>query len=175
MARRRRGWVTRKAIAAALDVNPRTTYKFEADGMPSRKRGRGQATDFEVEPCLAWKRARDSASGAGEFVDVARERARKEHAQALLAEQQYRLRAGELLEVEDVAKTWGDHIAAVRTKLLSWPPILANRVLGASRDGVEAIELVLEEAVYQVLTELAEGDMSPAPPRAAQKTKARSR
>lgn len=157
------GHLTRRELATALGVHMMTVTKWERDGLPIAERGRrGKASLYDEAACRAWLEAREVAAD-GAPVDLARERARKERAQALLAEQQYAARGRALLPAEEVEKVWGAHVAAVRAKLLALPLTLADRIHRAGTlHGVAGVEAALEQAVRDVLTELA---VSPAPRR----------
>ena len=150
------GLVTRQELAALLDVNPRTVAKFLDEGMPVAKRGRGgRSSLYSPEACLAWLEARNAVASDAP-VDLARERARKERAQALLAEQTYAVRAGKLLPAEQVEQVWSAEQAAVRAKLLALPQAYADRLARAViTGGVSAAEQAIRQMVDEVLTELA--------------------
>jgi phage terminase Nu1 subunit (DNA packaging protein) len=154
---RRTQLLTRRGLAAALECDIRTISKWQDDGMPCAQRGRGgRPSRFNVAQCRAWLEARRLAT-AQTHVDLALERARKERAQAQLAEQTYRARAGELLEREDVRRTWAAVVVAIRTKLLALPVTLADKVHRAALlEGAVGVERVLEAEIRNVLVELAE-------------------
>jgi hypothetical protein len=100
--------------------------------------------------------------------DVAKEKARREHSQALLHEQLHATRARDLLPREEVERIWTAEIAAVRAKLLAWPMTLADQVHRvAVLEGLPGVERVLQEAVRQVLRELAEPTLKTRGTRAA--------
>jgi len=148
--------LTRMELAKALECNPRTIAKWQEEGLPVATRGRGgRASRYDETLVRAWLAARDEASRQEGALDLATERARKEHWQGLLAEQLHKARERELLPRVDVEKAWGSEVAAVRTKLLAWKTTLADRVCRAATLGGEAaVERVLEEAVREVLREL---------------------
>jgi hypothetical protein len=104
----------------------------------------------------AWMAARDQAP-ASTATDFTAARIRKELAQAAEAEQRVAQRAGKLIAVEDVEKTWAGMVAAARARLLALPIALADRVCRvAVTEGVAAVEAILQAAVYDVLRELAD-------------------
>ena len=142
--------LNRRELAAALGVNAQTVTKWTAAGAPVAKRGRqGKPYLYEREAIEQWLQAREAAASNGKAVDLARERARKERAQALLAEQKYQERAGELLEADQVARVWSAQLNAVRMKLLSLP----------TRPQFASVAGQLEAAVRECLVELAEGSL----------------
>jgi phage terminase Nu1 subunit (DNA packaging protein) len=140
-------------------VHQQTVKKWEQAGMPVAERGRkGKPSKFDEAEVRAWLQARDEAARSGANLDVAQERARKEHWQALVAEQTYRTREKELLPRADAERAWAGEVAAVRTKLLSWSQTLADRVhRAATLEGVPGVERVLADAVREVLREMAGG------------------
>ena len=80
--------LTRTELAKQLDRNRQTITKWTAAGMPVAKRGsRGKPHLYRVSVVLAWLAARDEIAKSGQALDLTQQRARKELAQALLAEQ----------------------------------------------------------------------------------------
>lgn len=152
------GLCTRRQLAELLGQHMQTVTKWEQDGMPITERGRrGKPSLYAVAAVQAWLEAREVAAQTGGAVDVARQRARKELAQAVLAEQTYQIRAKELLPRQDVEKAWAGEVSAVRTKLLSWSTTIADRVHRAGMlTGVAGVERELRDATEDVLRELAD-------------------
>jgi P27 family predicted phage terminase small subunit len=163
-ARRRRaaadrGRITRRELAARLDVHMMTITKWERDGMPIAERGeRGRPSLYDEAEVRAWIQARDEAVKSGHTVDVAQERAKKERAQAALAEQTYQIRAGELVSRADWELAKAAENSAIKAHLLGWSTTLADRLYrAATLEGVPGIERLLAETVREVLRELADG------------------
>lgn len=159
--------LTRRQLAAALGVHMMTVTKWERDGMPVADRGaKGRPSYYREADVRAWQQQRDQAAREpGATVDLARERARKERAQAILAEQTYKVRSGELLPRDGVEKVWAAEVAAARAVLLSWQSTLADRVFRvAISEGVGGVERVLQDAVHDVLRELANPERPTLPP-----------
>lgn len=150
------GLVTRRELAAEMGVVVDTVTKWERQGMPTAVVGRsGRPSRYSVAEVRAWLERREEAAQASGLVDVAQERARKERAQAELAEQTFRIRAGQYVAVDELEKALAARVAATRTKLLAWQQTLADRVHRASTiEGVPGVERVLAEAVAEVLHEL---------------------
>lgn len=172
-ARRRRGGkkgeaphLTRRELAERLEVHMQTVTKWERDGMPIAVRGaKGRASYYDEAEVRAWRQLRDeSARGAGGATDLQADRARKERAQAALAEQAYQIRMRDLLPREEVEQAWAAEVAAVRARLLALPTTLADRVhRAATTEGVSGVEQVLADAVRDALRELA-GEAGPVAP-----------
>ncbi len=158
--------LTRRELADALRCDPRTVAKWSDEGMPTAQLGRGgRPSLFNLVACQTWQRGRDEAAAKNAPVDVARERARKERAQAQLAEQLFAKRAGELLETADVERTWSAVVAAIRAKLLALPISYADRVHRAvTLDGLPGAERELRDVAHDVLRELATIDPEPEKP-----------
>lgn len=152
--------VTRRVLAVRMNVHPQTVCKWERDGMPIAERGRkGRASRYRESDCRAWFTAREEAAKNAGHVDVAQERARKERAQAVLAEQLAATRSRLLLPAEEVAKIWGGEVAAVRAIILASYTSQADRVFrAATLDGVRGVERQLKELAHEVLRELANPD-----------------
>lgn len=159
--------LTRRELAALPDlpgqagpVHMQTVTKWEHSGMPVAERGRkGRPSRYSEADVRAWLAAREAAMSAPDApLDLEVERARKEHWQALLAEQTHRARERELLPRAEVERVWGAERDAVKGKLLSLPVTHADRVHRAGAlDGVPGVERALKEMVYEVLRELAAG------------------
>jgi phage terminase Nu1 subunit (DNA packaging protein) len=152
------GTITRRELAELLGVHAMTVTKWERDGLPIAHLGRkGKPSRYRPADARAWLAAREEAAKTGGIADVARERARKERAQAVLSEQTYQARALDLLPRAEVEKAWSAEVAAVRAKLLALPQTLADRVFRAGTlEGLEGVERVLEDAVRDTLRELSD-------------------
>ncbi len=155
--------VTRRELAAALGTHMQTITKWEQDGMPVAMRGGpGRPSKYDKRTVAEWKAARDLAAQTPGAVSVQQERARKERAQAMLAEQTHEARGKELLPRDEVKRVMARRAMAIRTKLLAWPTTLADKLHRASTlDGVAGVEHALNDAVHDVLVELASGDEAP--------------
>jgi phage terminase Nu1 subunit (DNA packaging protein) len=164
--------LTRRQLASALGVHMQTITKWEQEGMPVAQRGsRGRASHYDELEARAWKQLRDEAAKQPGAVNLVAERARRERAQAALAEQSYQIRMRDLLPREEVEKVWAAEVVAVRTTLLTWSTSLADALHRvALTEGPSGIERELQEAVRNVLRELSSPDrplpgasQSPAP------------
>jgi phage terminase Nu1 subunit (DNA packaging protein) len=166
--------VTRPELADLLAVHERTIAKWQADGLPVLRRGRG-GSPSEYNFAVAFRWARDM----GKFMAQAAvnrggvsARDRKEMAQAVESEQRIAIKAKTLIAVDEVEKHWTAIVTTVRAKLLAMPTELSDRVhLVAVTDGAPAVEALLEESIHETLRELASG--GPVKPPKAQKLKAR--
>lgn len=157
--------VTRRELAVALNCHMQTVTKWEREGLPIAERGRkGRPSRYDEAAVRAWLAAREERAQTGQALDLVQERAQKEHWQALLAEQTFKVRERKLLDADDVAKTWGGVVAAIRAKLLAVPTSYADRVHRATTlEGLAGAEHVLRDAVYDVLRELAAIEAPDAP------------
>lgn len=159
--------LTRRDLAAALNVHMMTVTKWEQQGLPVAKRGRrGNPSLYDEAAVRAWLQARKEAAEApGAPLDLVQARARKEHFQALLAEQQLQLRSRGLLPRDEVERIWSAEIAAARTLILSSYVTHADRVHRASTtEGLAGVERTLRDIAHEVLNELASAtrDVEPA-------------
>jgi len=150
--------LTRRELAKALDKHMMTVTKWERDGLPVARRGRkGKPSLYREADVRAWVAAREDAAARGTTVDVAAERARKERAQATLAEQSYAMRARLLLPADEVDRIWSAETTAVRNKLLAVPATSADLIHRAGiTSGVAGVMRALEKIVHDILTELAD-------------------
>lgn len=167
MRKKSRGSVTRRQLAEALGVHMMTVTKWERQGLPVAERGRrGKPSLYKLEDVQAWISARDeTAAGKTGDLDPIQEKARRDHWQAVLAEQTYQVRRRELLPASEVEKIWGSEVAAIRAKLLALPVTFADRLhRAATLEGLAGVERVLQAAVRDVLRQLAAGPEAEDPP-----------
>lgn len=148
--------LTRRELAARLDIHMQTVCKWERDGMPIAQRGRkGKPSLYRETDVRAWRDAREAAAQKAGLVDVAQERARKERAQAILAEQAYRARERELLPAADVERAWNAEVQAVRAAILATYTTQADRIHRAAvLEGVSGVEAELKSMAHELLREL---------------------
>jgi phage terminase Nu1 subunit (DNA packaging protein) len=151
--------LTRRQLAKVLGCHPQTLLGWEREGLPVARHGRrGVSSLFLERDARAWLEDREKRLEAPQTdkFNIMNERARRERAQAQLAEQAHAIRARNLLPREEVERTWIAEITAVRAKLLAWPTTLADLLHRAGTlEGVVGVERSLDEAVRQLLTELA--------------------
>lgn len=152
------GLLTRRELAARMNVVMSAVTKWEQAGLPIAERGRpGKPTLYRQEDVQAWLVAREQGAGANGSLNVNQERARRERAQASLAEQTFQMRQRDLLPRVDVEKVWAAEVGAVRTRLMAIPTTIADRVMRiATLEGVEGVERELRDVVEDVLRELAD-------------------
>lgn len=152
------GVVTRVQLAQRLGHHPMTITKWERQGMPIAERGRkGKPSLYREADVRGWLEAREAAAKTSGLVDVAQERARKERAQAELAEQTYQARARELLPAADVEKAWNAEVQAVRAAILATYTTQADRLHRvAVLDGVAGVEAELKAMAHELLRELSQ-------------------
>ena len=150
--------LTRQELADALGCHAQSISQWVGDGLPVAERGRGgRSSRYDEAACRAWVEARNETA-AGEQVDLVKERARRERAQALLAEQLHATRAKKLLDADEVEATWTAEVSRVRAKILSTYTTSADRVHRASTlRGVAGVEQELKDLAYSILRELASG------------------
>lgn len=155
--------VTRKVLAARLNVHMQTITVWERQGLPIYERGRrGRPSTYLESQVRAWQAAREQAAKANGHVDVAQERARKERAQAVLAEQTFQARSRQLLPADEVERRWTAEVQATRTKILATYTTQADRVHRAAiLEGVPGVERVLKAIAYELLRELSSTDEAP--------------
>lgn len=156
-----KGLITRRQLASSMTVHMQTVTKWEQEGMPVAKHGgKGRPSLYDETAVREWRRKRDEAAAAGLGpLNPAQEKARRERAQALLAEQTFQIRMRDLLPREEVTRLWSGEVAAVRAKLMSIPTTLADIIhRKAIVDGVAAVEKVLEDAITDALRELSDPD-----------------
>ena len=152
----RKKLITRRELAHNLAHHMQTVTKWEQAGMPVAEPGRKGKPSLYSEPEVRkWLAAREKTAQSTGVHDVARERARKEKAQAILAEQTVAIRASDLVPRVQVERAWAAEVSAVRAKLLAWPSTISDRLYRESVvRGVKGVERVIKEAVDGLLREL---------------------
>jgi phage terminase Nu1 subunit (DNA packaging protein) len=154
--------LTRRELATVLDVHVMTIVKWDRSGMPVAERGRkGKPSRYSEVDVRAWLAAREEAAKQpGAPLDVAQERARKEHWQALLAEQKHKVLARELIPAAEVERVWGAERDAIRTSLLALPTHAARVARVSTLEGEVGVERELKAIAHEILRELA-GEQAP--------------
>jgi phage terminase Nu1 subunit (DNA packaging protein) len=126
MGTTRKALLTRRELAAALDAHVRTIAKWELEGLPVAKRGaRGKPSMYDEAISRAWVRAHQTEV-ARNRQEAERARARKDSAQAALAEQLAATRSGELVRSADVERQYFDACRMLRDRILNVPDRLAD-------------------------------------------------
>jgi len=152
--RRVPGLITRLTLARRVGVDARTVAKWIEIGLPVAVRGRGgRASLYNVADCERWI-ADHTAPTASGGLDVAQERAKRERAQAKLAEQAYQIKARTLLPAAEVDKAWTAIATAIRAKLVAVPQAYTDRIMRAALGGRDAMHRALDLLVDEVLGEL---------------------
>jgi len=154
-----KGWLTRRQLATAMTVHMQTVTKWEQEGMPVAKHGgRGRPSLYDEAAVRTWRKQREEAAASGTGpLNPQQEKARRERAQAQLAEQTFQIRMRDLLPREEVERIWSAECAAMRAKLMAIPATLADLIHRAAVvDGVPAVEKILEDAMVDALRELSD-------------------
>lgn len=149
--------LTRRQVARLLGCHEDTVSRLVQDGPLAAavvaRRGRGGALRFSRAAVETYKAVRDE----GREFDPARERARKDRADADLKEHRLAVERGDFLPRATVEQMQVAEATAVRAKILSWSTTIADHVHRAAiREGVAGVEAILERAAYEVLDELAD-------------------
>ncbi len=138
--------LTRKQLAAALKCDLRTIARWADEGLPTVRRGRGgRPSLFDLAAVQAWKAQRDTVAAASP--DLANARARKEHWQALEAEQRVAIKAKTLLLAADVERWVTDAFARCRTKMLGLSRKAKALAPHLSVQDVAMIDTLIREAL----------------------------
>ena len=155
--------VTRSDLARLHGVTKKATEQWERSGLAAVSKGRrGIESTFDLDEVARWLQARDDQQKSRGSVDLVRDRARREAAQAQLIEQTFKARSRELLPRDEVRRLWSAEVGAVRAKLLALPQMHADRVARAGTlKGVAGVEAELKAIVLDVLRDLAVPDREP--------------
>jgi phage terminase Nu1 subunit (DNA packaging protein) len=164
----------RPQVAELLSVkSPTRISKWELEGLPVAEPGKpGKASKYAQAAVVAWHVAREvaRARGTGEGgLDPAAERARKDRAQAELAEQMLASRGGALVPADEIKRAWAQLVIAAKSKLLALPRALAARLL--TIESAPEIEALLRQHIVEALAELSSGQTGPPAARARERGK----
>ncbi len=154
--------LTRSELAEVLPCHRASIARWEREGLPATVRGtRGRPSRFSELEVRAWLAAREAAAKNGGTLNPIEARAKKDHWQGELNQQQHRIRAGELLPAVDVAKVWNAERDAVRTAILATYTTQADKVHRvAVLEGVAGVERILREVAHEILRELSRGELA---------------
>jgi phage terminase Nu1 subunit (DNA packaging protein) len=147
--------MTRDAIARLIGRVPSTITKLAIDGVLPVETGGGPGRQALFKPSAvvaAHIRAIEARYAGHEGLNPANERARRDHHQALLAEQLHKKRSGEMLLTEDVGRAWSSIVLAIRSALLRLPRSVAAACAAAATP--DEVERLLTAEVRTMLTEL---------------------
>jgi phage terminase Nu1 subunit (DNA packaging protein) len=118
-------------------------------------RGRGGGNKYSLKQVLDAYLAYESQQSSPDEIDPTQARARKDDEMAKRYEMENRVRSGELLQMEDVERTWSEVLAAVRAGVLNLPTKTAQLV-SAEPDPAKC-EQILRDACEESLEELSNG------------------
>lgn len=163
----KRKLVTRRELANLLNVTMSGVTKWEQAGMPVAERGRkGKASLYSEAEAKNWLAERDKAARENGTFDLARERARKERAQAILAEQTVAIRAGDLVPVDQISKTLTAGFGAFRAKVLAWQATMSDALYRESKiNGLQGVQRAIKDAAEELLLDLSKAIGVPKPKR----------
>ena len=148
------------ALATALGLTPGRITMLKKQGMPI----------FSVEAARAWRaqhiapvpgaKPAEPAAGQPEAAVATTKppagyeasRARREAAEAAMAEMREAELSGQLIRVEAVRATWATRITSTRDALLQIPPRLAPVL--AAESSLATVTQLLEDEIRQALSEL---------------------
>ncbi len=165
--------ITRRELAQRLNVVMITITKWGQAGLPVAEPGRqGKPSLYSETDVRKWLAEREKKARNNGTLDVAQERARKERAHAILAEQTVATRAKDLVPADQVEKTWAAACSAIRAKVLSWPTTISDSIHRESQlNGLEGVERAIKAAGDELLLELSKPKRVKAPRQAKKKAK----
>lgn len=152
--------IHKRELARRMGVAVGQIGRYVDEGMPVAEPGRQGVPSYFIEAdCKAWKSEREARQRAKPELNINVERARRERAQALLAEQTVAQRAGELTIAREAAAAWAAEVAAVRTHMLAWTETAAAQLTRAAQlEGEQGLRLLLDKLVREALQALADGE-----------------
>ncbi|MFP4561634.1 MAG: terminase small subunit [Thiohalorhabdus sp.] len=147
--------VNRNELAEIFGVSPPTISTWINQGCPYLQQGRkGRQWEFDTEAVAEWRQSKALQAAQGDLEDTDYEEAKRREmvARANMQELDLAQRRGELVPVEDVARTVGDEYARAKARLRAVPSSVAAVVPAEVRTVVqervsEGIDQALEELV----------------------------
>lgn len=135
-------------LMALFGVTDRTIQLWHAKGLP--RNGEGRGCTYVWKECLPWYVAYVSGSKGG--AEAGSDRARREKAEADMAEMEARKMAGELLERKPAILAWINFLGRLKDNLLGY----SGRVAPRLEDGMVLAEreAVLNREMHQVLRDV---------------------
>jgi phage terminase Nu1 subunit (DNA packaging protein) len=150
--------VNKKELAQIFGVSPQAVDGWLGRGLPFIKKGSAlQGYEFDTSSAIAWKAQREVEAAfsekGGEQTDDFK---RKLAAEANIAELKFARDAGQLITIEEAEEEWAPKIASCRARLLAIPSKVAVPAYAA--DSAEEVQSLVQDAVYEALNELADGE-----------------
>lgn len=148
---------TTAELAQVYGCDPSTLKDWRAKGMPTAGR-LGRSQGYDVRAVVQWRRAEDLKDDPQRLVPASI--VRRNDAAAEKAEFELAIKRGEYLDTRAALEQWRTVLARLRARLLQLPPSVAPLLAQADSEA-EALELV-QSAIYDALTELAESEQDTA-------------
>ncbi|MGQ5522635.1 hypothetical protein ACUHMQ_05160 [Chitinimonas sp. PSY-7] len=142
-------------VAKLLDVTPRRVQQLVKENILPKPVARGQ---YEIVACVVGYIRYLNGQLSGDVGDLNAEKTRLIRAQAIKVERENALQDRQLIHASEAVQAWSEMIAAAKSKLLNLPGRLAPSLLKAKQ--AKDVERLLNDAIYEALTELA--DWTPA-------------
>jgi phage terminase Nu1 subunit (DNA packaging protein) len=147
-----------KEIAGLLKVSARRILHFVEMGMP--KLGRDE---YDLIACVIWKAEHDINELKKEMAEkdedkIIRHQARKEKALAELKEIELEKIKGKIIDTDYAINKFEQRITSAKIKILTWPQIVAPRVVG--KGDLKEVKAILKKHVDDVLTDLSKGPIN---------------
>jgi hypothetical protein len=143
----------RKADLVNSKIIARTDIAvWEKEGLESVMVGRGKY--FPVIPLLRFAFDRTVRRKNPQTEKIRGYAEKDAEFKAKERELKFNIQAGAYIEVEEVKRTWCEHINAVRKRLLAIPRAMATRLQGETRRAT--IEKLLKEEVHSALEEMSQ-------------------
>lgn len=145
-------WATGYQLAKMVGVSPQRIYALKKQGrIKESKRG------FHVPSCTKTIFEAREMNGKHlpvdkKFATLTDARTAHETQKAKLAELEYRKRAGELVEREDMIKFCSEIITVTRARLLGIGSKVAPNITGL--ESIKKIKAIIDAEIHEALTEL---------------------
>jgi len=144
--------INTKRLAEILGMTERRVQQLAAENV-FKKIGRGKFQLIDsVQNYLSYQLDLERKKFNKNDMAINEARRRREQAEAFLKEMEVGTRRGELLEKEDVMKSWQKILSIVKTRLLALPSKLSPQLVGL--DTVNEIKSKLDEEIDRALNEL---------------------
>ncbi|EIC23277.1 DUF1441 family protein [Thiorhodovibrio frisius] len=135
----------------------RRTVKRRLADLPHKP---GPNRAHEYESAVALRLIFGSGNPDGDRLDGQQEKARLDKVRADIAEVELERKRGDLIDVDAVTQTWERLVSVAKGRFMALPTRLSYDLAGLSEP--REAERLLKNAIWEVLTELADGDPLPA-------------
>ncbi len=148
--------INQKELSAIIGITPQQIIKLEKDGVFNRNGEKFYTLPNAVTEYITYKVASELRKVQGDDVDINEANRRKAIAQAVLLEMEVAEKEGKLISIDEIRKENEYILTSFRNKTLGVPSKVSPSLIGL--ESVAEIKAILDDAMYELLTELSRLD-----------------